>query len=80
MTLKNIFNTLARLGGGIIPFILIHIFCCGTLLVLLISSGYLLKLSNEGQNRFLLIPALIALVLVWRLFKQKNLLVFTTHP
>ena len=52
--------------GGLIPFLTIHFICCGSLLVLLISSGYLLKLSNESQNKFLLVPALLLLIYIWR--------------
>jgi len=37
---------------------------CGAVIGLLISSGGLLLLANEGQNKTFLIPALIALAIV----------------
>ena len=45
--------------GASIPFLLFHILCCGGLLFLLVSSGYLLILRQEGTNKVFLIPLLI---------------------
>ncbi|OGG15367.1 hypothetical protein A3D77_07545 [Candidatus Gottesmanbacteria bacterium RIFCSPHIGHO2_02_FULL_39_11] len=39
---------------GILPFLALHLFCCGTLLFFLISSGYLLILREEGRNKIFL--------------------------
>lgn len=58
--------------SGIIPLILIHIICCGGALIFLISSGYLLKLSNESQNRFFLIPSILLLFLAWKQTGKQN--------
>ena len=56
-----------------IPFVITHIICCGALLLLLISSGYLLKLANEGRNKFLLTPSLIAVSAgIWLLYKHNR--------
>jgi len=48
-----------KVVGGFIPFIFIHLFCCGALLFFLISGGYLLLLRQEGSNKTFLIPALL---------------------
>ncbi len=58
--------------GGIIPFVVIHLICCGSILVFLTGSGYLLKLYNESQNKLFLIPSLISLWLAWRLLNHKD--------
>lgn len=47
-----------KLSGGILPFLFLHIFCCGALLIFLVSSGTLLFLSREASNRVFLLPAL----------------------
>src|SRR3989339_575692 len=52
--------------GTIFPFLIIHLICCGSILLFLISSGYLLLLSNESQNKWFLLPSLLALFLAWR--------------
>lgn len=57
---------MTKVFTGILPFLAIHVFCCGTLLFFLISSGYLLVLSNEGRNKIFLLPILILLgFLIW---------------
>jgi hypothetical protein len=46
------------LGAGL-PLVLIHFICCGALLFWLIGSGYLLAMSNEGQNQVFFWPVLV---------------------
>ena len=58
--------------GGVIPFIVIHLFCCGSLLFFLVGSGYLLRLYNESQNKLFLIPSLMFLFLTWKLLRKKD--------
>src|SRR3989344_4999320 len=72
--------------GFMIPFTLQHIICCGALLFFLISSGLLLKFSQEGQNRIYLLPALFfAAFLIFLYFyygrccKQKGHKTFLDH-
>lgn len=54
--------------GFMIPFTLQHIICCGALLFFLISSGLLLKFSQEGRNRIYLLPALLFVSLLILLY------------
>lgn len=43
-----------------------HIFCCGALLGVLIASGSLFFLRQEGRNQVFLLPALgLAIVVFW---------------
>lgn len=52
--------------GSIVPYLIFHVFCCGFLLIFLISSGILLLLSQEGENKTLLLPAiLLGIALFW---------------
>src|SRR3990167_6370899 len=52
--------------GTLIPFLSLHLFCCGALLYLLITSGFLLLLSQEGNRKTLILPALLLLGgIVW---------------
>lgn len=37
--------------GAALPFLMMHALCCGTVLVFLVSSGYLLALRQEGSTR-----------------------------
>lgn len=48
-----------KVATGIIPFLFMHLMCCGALLFFLISGGYLLLLRQEGSNKIFLIPALL---------------------
>lgn len=48
-----------KLFGGILPFFIFHLFCCGALLIFLTTSGYLLLISREGQRKTYLIPVLL---------------------
>ena len=62
-----------KLLGTVIPFLITHLICCGTLLFFLISSGYLLTLANEGRNRLLLLPSLILFVGgIWLLHRHNR--------
>ena len=45
--------------GAAIPFLFFHLLCCGALLFFLVSTGYLLLLSNEGKSKIFLIPVLL---------------------
>lgn len=59
--------------GVAIPFLITHLICCGGLLFFLVTSGYLLLLYNESQNKIFLLPALILLGLsAWQLPKIEN--------
>ena len=58
--------------GGILPLLIIHLICCGSILFFLIGSGYLLKLSNESQNKLWLIPSLILLWIAWKQTKKQE--------
>ncbi|OGG17395.1 hypothetical protein A3D78_03905 [Candidatus Gottesmanbacteria bacterium RIFCSPHIGHO2_02_FULL_39_14] len=58
---------------GTLPLIFFHLFCCGVLLYLLISSGILLLLANESRNKFFLIPLLfLAAFSLWLYRRQNN--------
>jgi len=48
-----------KIFGAFIPFLVFHLFCCGTLLLFLISTGYLFTLRNEGRNKTFLLPILL---------------------
>lgn len=61
-----------KLIGGAIPFVIIHFICCGSILIYLIGSGYLLKLTNESQNKYLLIPSLLLLSFAWWRLRKQN--------
>lgn len=52
-------NIIKKFAGVTIPFLFFHVLCCGALLFFLISSGYLLLLTNEGRGKTFLIPALL---------------------
>lgn len=54
--------------GSVIPFLIFHVFCCGSLLFLLISTGYLLALRQEGTNKVFLIPLILLGVIVFWLY------------
>lgn len=56
--------------GGIVPFLVFHVFCCGALLIFLTSSGYLLILSREGQQKTFLIPAVLLISALFFLYKR----------
>lgn len=52
--------------GTTIPYLIFHLFCCGALLGILITTGYLYLLSQEGENKTLLLPALaLAIFFFW---------------
>lgn len=52
--------------GSIVPFLVFHLFCCGALLGILITTGYLFLLSQEGQNKIFLLPALgLTILFFW---------------
>lgn len=59
-----------KIAGGFIPFIFMHLLCCGALLFFLISSGYLLILRQEGSNKLFLLPAIILAGMVFALYKH----------
>lgn len=48
-----------KAAGAVIPFLFMHLICCGALLFFLATSGYLLILRQEGSNKIFLIPALL---------------------
>ncbi len=56
--------------GGIVPFLVFHVFCCGALLIFLTSSGYLLILSREGKQKTFLIPVLLLMSVLFFLYKR----------
>lgn len=58
-----------KIAGGFIPFIFMHLICCGALLFFLISSGYLLLLSQEGSNKIFLLPALATGFMLFGLYR-----------
>lgn len=53
-----------KIAGVIIPFVLQHFLCCGALLLFLISSGYLLSLRQEANNKIFLIPLIMVVCLL----------------
>ena len=55
--------------GAVVPFLFMHLLCCGALLFFLISGGYLLLLRQEGTNKFFIIPALIVVGGIFWLYK-----------
>lgn len=55
-----------KAASAAIPFLFMHLICCGGLLILLISGGYLLLLRQEGTNKIFLIPfILLSIGLFW---------------
>ena len=58
--------------GGIIPFLILHLFCCGALLGILITTGYLFLLRQEGQNKIFLLPAIAAAILFFWLHRRHH--------
>lgn len=57
---------MAKFFGSIVPFFVFHLFCCGALLGILITTGYLYLLSQEGQNKIFLLPALgLTIIFFW---------------
>ncbi|MBI2086131.1 hypothetical protein HYT74_02200 [Candidatus Daviesbacteria bacterium] len=62
-----------KFSGAAIPFVLMHLLCCGGLLFLLISSGYLLILRQEGTNKIFLIPFLLRSSSLWNMHTETGL-------
>lgn len=58
-----------KLIAALLPFLGFHILCCGGLLFLLVSSGWLLILREEGANKIFLIPLLILAALSFWLYR-----------
>lgn len=59
-----------KFAGLGLPFILTHFICCGVLLYWLIGSGLLLTISNEGTNKFFLLPILLILGILVFLYRR----------
>lgn len=57
----------------VVSFLVTHLICCGALLTLLITSGYLLTIHHIGVEKKFLIPSLlIALVAIYIYFQYKK--------
>lgn len=54
----------------IIPFFLQHVLTCGVLLFYLVSSGYLLLLRQEADNKIYLLPGLMITGLLFIVFRN----------
>lgn len=63
-------SIIKKLIGPALPFLGFHIFCCGGLLFLLVSSGWLLILRQEGTNKTFLIPFLLAGALAFWVYRR----------
>lgn len=58
---------------AIVPVTLLHVACCGGLLLLLASSGWLTVLASEAQSRTALLPLLAATgASLWLWHRQIN--------
>lgn len=44
--------------SAIVPVTVFHVFCCGGLLLLLASGGWLVVLASEGRSKLALLPLL----------------------
>ncbi len=56
--------------GPIITFFITHVICCGVLLTLLITSGYLLTIHHIGAEKKFLIPALIIIAVAYYIYRE----------
>lgn len=55
-----------KLLGSVVPFLIFHLFCCGALLGMLITTGYLYLFSQEGERKTLFLPTLgLAILFFW---------------
>lgn len=63
---------MTKLFGGILPFLISHLLCCGALLGVLIATGYLYLLSQEGQNKTFLLPTIIVAVFLFWLHRRHH--------
>ncbi|HKY74228.1 MAG TPA: hypothetical protein VJ246_02875 [Patescibacteria group bacterium] len=61
--------------ASMIPMLIMHVLCCGTMLYFLMTSGYLLFIRQEGEKKVWLIPILVfstGLIIMSNMYAKKT--------